>query len=96
MGEMAGQGKKVVYELLITFVVILLLVVMRPLFMGQVQGASMPYTITYQNGTSTSTSTITPDATISVAQANTIYSVVIFLVALIGLIVILLSVAGKI
>ena len=91
--SMGNQGKKVVYELMIAFVVILLLVVLRPLFVGQVASAGSPYTITLMNG---STQTIQPSSTISTSQTDTVYSVVIFLVALISLIVILLTVAGKI
>ena len=90
---MEGQGKKVVYELLTAFVVILLLVVMRPLFVGQVASAAAPYTYTLTNGTSY---TVTPSATLSTSQTDAVYSIVIFLVALIALIVILLTVAGKI
>lgn len=90
MGE---QSKKVVYELLAAFVVIMLLVVLRPLFVGQVASAGSPYTITLTNGTS---QIITPSTVISTTQTDTIYSVVIFFVALIALIVILLTVAGKI
>ena len=89
---MGGQSKKVVYELLAAFVVILLLVVLRPLFVGQVASAGSPYTITLMNGSS---QVITPSATISTTQTDTVYSVVIFIVALIALIVILLTVAGK-
>jgi hypothetical protein len=92
MSDMGSQSKKVVYELVTAFVVILLLIVMRPLFVGQVGNAQSPYTITLTNG---STQTITPSSTISTTQTDTIYSVVIFLVALIALIVILLTVAGK-
>jgi len=90
---MGAQSKKVVYELMGAFVVILLLVVLRPLFVGQVASAGSPYTITLTNG---STQTITPSSTLSTSQADTVYSIVIFLVALIALIVILLTVAGKI
>lgn len=90
MGE---QGRKVVYELMTAFVVILLLIVMRPLFVGQVGNAQSPYTITLTNG---STETITPSSTISTSQTDVVYSVVIFLVAIIALIVILLTIAGKI
>lgn len=91
-----NQGNKIVTELMLAFVAILLLVVLRPLFIGQVAQAGEPYTISFQNATGTETQTITPDATVSVAQANTIYSVVVFLVALVALIVILMTVAGKI
>jgi hypothetical protein len=90
---MGGQSKKVVYELIGAFVVILLLIMLRPLFVGQVAQAASPYSYTLTNG---STYTVTPSTTVSVSQTDTIYSVVIFLVALIALIVILLTVAGKI
>jgi hypothetical protein len=90
---MEGQTKKVVYELLIAFVVILLMLVLRPLFIGQVASAGSPYEITLNNGT---TETITPTSTLGADQADMIYSVVVFLVALIALVVILLTVAGKI
>lgn len=95
---MEGQGKKVVYELVIAFVVILLLVVLRPLFMGQVATASTPYNITVTDSSTglTTQQTITPSATLSTAQTDTIYSVVIFLVALIALVVLILTIAGKI
>lgn len=90
MGE---QSKKVVYELLGAFIVIMLLVLLRPLFVGQVASAGSPYTVTLTNGSSV---TITPDSTLSASQTDKIYSIVIFLVAIIALIVILLTVAGKI
>ena len=93
MGQMGEHSKKVVYELIAAFVVIMLLVVLRPLFVGQVASAGSSYDITLTNGT---VQTITPSATMSTTQTDTIYSVVIFLVALIALIVILLTVAGKI
>jgi hypothetical protein len=91
--SMGSQSQKVVYEIMGAFVVILLLLVLRPLFVGQVASAGSPYTITLQNGT---TQTITPSSTISATQTDQVYSIVIFLVALIALIVILLTVAGKI
>lgn len=91
--SMGTQSKKVVYELLGAFVVIMLLVVLRPLFVGQVAEAGSPYNITSSEGVKT---LITPSSTISTSQTDTVYSVVIFLVALIALIVILLTVAGKI
>lgn len=90
---MGAQSKKVVYELIGAFVVILLLIMLRPLFVGQVAQAAAPYSYTLTNG---STYVVTPSTTVSVTQTDTIYSVVIFLVALIALIVILLTVAGKI
>ena len=95
---MEGQAKKVVYELVAAFVVILLLVVLRPLFVGQVATAGTPYNISVTNSATGATAqqTITPSSTISTTQTDLIYSVVIFLVALIALIVILLTVAGKI
>lgn len=95
MGE---QSKKVVYEILGAFVVILLLLVLRPLFVGQVATASTPYNITITDSSTglTTQETITPSATLSTEQVNSIYSIVIFLVALIALVVILLTVAGKI
>ena len=91
---MGSQSKKVVYELMGAFVVILLLIILRPLFVGQVVTAGSPYNVT--NSATGAVTTITPSATISATQTDTIYSVVIFLVAIIALIVILLTVAGKI
>lgn len=90
---MGNQSKKVIYELLGAFVVILLLVVLRPLFVGQVAQAGVPYTYTLQNG---SVISVTPSTTLSATQTDTIYSVVIFIVALIALVAILLTIAGKI
>ena len=91
---MGAQSKKVVYELMGAFVVILLLIILRPLFVGQVVTAGSAYNVT--NSATGAVTTITPSATISATQTDTIYSVVIFLVAIIALIVILLTVAGKI
>ena len=90
MGE---QSKRVIYELLGAFVVIMLLVLLRPMFVGQVAQSAAPYTYTLANGTSY---TVTPSTSLSTTQTDNIYSIVIFLVALIALIVILLTVAGKI
>lgn len=89
---MGGQGKKVVYELIIAVVVILLLVVLRPMFIGQVYQAGQPYSITNSTGSSV---TVTPSSTLSYAQTDTIYSIVIFIVALSALIVIVMTVLGK-
>jgi len=88
-----GNTKIVVYEILGAFVLILLLVVFRPLFVGQVAQAGQPYTVQVN---ATGTQTVTPSATLSTSQVDTIYSIVIFIVALVALIVILLTVAGKI
>lgn len=92
MGSMGGQSKKVIVELIGAFVVIMLLILFRPMFVGQVADAGSPYTITLQNGTDM---TITPSATLSATSTDRIYSIVIFIVAIIALIVILLTVAGK-
>jgi hypothetical protein len=89
---MGGQMKKIITEIVIAFVVIMLLVVLRPLFIGQVYEASQPYNITASNG---AVQTVTPSATLSYTQTDTVYSIVIFLVALVALIVILLTAAGK-
>ena len=95
---MDGQIKKVVYTLLGAFVVILLLMVLRPLFIGQVASAGTPNNVTVSNTATgvTSQQTITPNATLSTSQTDQIYSIVIFIVAIIALIVILLEIAGKI
>jgi hypothetical protein len=90
-----GKAKTVMYEIIGAFVVILLLVVLRPLFIGQVAGASEPYTVTWTNATGTETSVITPSTTLSVTTADTLYTVAIFLVVLVSLIVISLSMFGK-
>jgi hypothetical protein len=90
---MGNQSKKVVITLISAFVLIMILMLMRPLFVGQVASAGSPYTITLQNG---STQTITPSSNLSATQTDTIYSIVMFIVALIALVVIILEVAGKI
>jgi hypothetical protein len=90
---MDGQGKKVVTTLVVAIVVLLLMVLLRPLFVGTVYQAGEPYTITANNGDEI---TVTPDSTISHTQADKIYSIVIFLTALIALVVLLLEIAGKI
>ena len=107
---MNEQAKKIVAELIICFIVILLLIVLRPLFVGQVTSAGSPYTISYNDEVldtdnesptyntyvkQVTTETITPSATLSATQTNSIYSIIIYLVALITLIVILLTIAGK-
>jgi hypothetical protein len=91
--SMGAQSQKVVYELLGAFIVIMLLILLRPMFVGQVAQAGAPYTYTLTNGSSYE---VTPSSSLSTSQTDNIYSIVIFLVALIALIVILLTVAGKI
>lgn len=96
MGNLGGHSKVIMYEILGAFLLIVLLLFLRPLFVGQVASAGSPYTITVQNGTTTYEKTITPSGSVTDAQADKLYSLIIFVVILVALFVILLTMMGKI
>lgn len=92
-----GKAKVVLYEVLGAFILILLMVVLRPLFVGQVASAGTPYNITVTDSSTgvTSQQTITPSGTLSTAQTDTLYTIAIFVVVIVALFVIVLTMLGK-
>lgn len=92
-----GKAKIVVYEIVGAFVLLLLLVVLRPLFISEVATAGTPYNISVTNSATgvTTQTTVTPATTLSSANADTIYTIVIFIVALMALVAIILTMMGK-
>jgi len=84
---MEGKMKTLVYGLAGLIAVLLILVLMRPLAINLFGQAGAPYSIdTYDaNGAVNGTQTITPHGGMTTAVADTVYTVIIFIVGLLGL-----------
>ena len=94
ISELFTKTNVVIGLVVLLFVLNTLLLLFRPMIVGQIVQSSQSYTYTYTNSSGAQTGTITPQGTLSGAQSDSIFTIsliVLDLVVLFGIVMTVLK-----
>lgn len=92
-----GHGKSILVEAIVIVILLFFVILSRPLVVGKVVDAGTPYNITSTNTATgvTTQQTVTPAGAMTSAQADSFYTILIFVIVIVGLAVMVFTAMGK-